>query len=132
MLELRDELAEDGISVEIIDPRTICPLDMDTIIKSVNKTGRLVVAHEEPYKFGPGAEIVTQVAENCLENLKSAPIRACTPMTAIPTLKLEFDVVVTKQQIKDAIYKSLGRDPKPVTGGSLELCYGEGMKAPTA
>lgn len=132
MMELKDELAEDGISVEIIDPRTICPLDKKTIIDSVNKTGRLVVAHEEPYKFGPGAEIITAVTENCLPNLKSAPVRACTPMTAIPTLKLEFDVVVTKQQIKDAIYKAMGRDPKPVSGSEIALAFDENAKAPTA
>lgn len=132
MMEMREELAADGISVEIIDPRTICPLDKDAIIKSVNKTGRIVVAHEEPYKFGPGAEIITTVAENCMGNLKAAPVRACTPMTAIPTLKLEFDTVVTKQNIKDAIYKAMGRESKPVSDYQMELKYNEGMKAPTA
>ncbi|MBR2562314.1 MAG: alpha-ketoacid dehydrogenase subunit beta [Eubacterium sp.] len=132
MMELKEELAEDGISVEIIDPRTICPLDKEAIIKSVNKTGRLVVAHEEPYKYGPGAEILSTVVENCLPNLKAAPIRACTPMTAIPTLKLEWDVVVTKQQIKGAIYKVMGLEPKPVTGGSMEMAFDENAKAPTA
>lgn len=107
-MELAEELASEGISLEVIDPRTICPLDKDSILKSVEKTGRLVVAHEEPYKFGPGAEIVSAIAEAGIL-MKAPPVRACTPMTCIPALSLEWEAVVNKPQMKAAIYKVMGR-----------------------
>lgn len=107
-MELAEELAEEGISLEVIDPRTICPLDMKTIKQSVLKTGRLVIAHEEPYKFGPGTEMICELMEAGIE-LKAPPIRACTPMTAIPALSLEWQAVVNKPQIKNAIYKVMGK-----------------------
>ncbi len=108
-MELAEELAAEGISLEVLDPRSMCPFDKDTIIQSVRKTGRLVVTHEAPYKFGPCAEIITSVVETDPTCLKSAPVRACTPMTAIPSLSPEMETVVTKEQIKQAIYKAMGR-----------------------
>ena len=109
VMELAEELAAEGISLEVVDPRSMCPFDKQTIIDSVRKTGRLLVTHEAPYKFGPCAEIITSVVEEAMDSLKAAPVRACTPMTAIPSLSPEMDTVVTKQQIKDAIYKVMGR-----------------------
>ncbi len=108
-MELAEELAAEGISLEVIDPRSMCPFDKETIIESVKKTGRLVVTHEAPYKFGPCAEIITSVVEEAMDSLKAAPVRACTPMTAIPSLSPEMKTVVTKEQIKAAIYKVMGR-----------------------
>lgn len=108
-MELADELAEEGINLEVIDIRSICPLDKRTIIDSVKKTGRLVVSHEAPYKFGPCTEIITSVIEEAMDDLKAAPVRACTPMTAIPSLSPEMETIVTKDQIRDAIYKVMGK-----------------------
>ena len=108
-MELAEELAAEGISLEVIDPRSMCPFDKKTIIESVKKTGRLVVTHEAPYKFGPCAEIITSVVEEAMDSLKAAPVRACTPMTAIPSLSPEMETVVTKDQIKAAILKVMGR-----------------------
>ncbi|MCC6172543.1 MAG: alpha-ketoacid dehydrogenase subunit beta [Gammaproteobacteria bacterium] len=110
-MELAEELALDGISIEVVDPRTLCPLDKKTIVESVRKTGRLVVAHEEPYKFGPGAEIITAVVEDDPRNFKAPPVRAGTPMTAIPCFSVDLDVVVNKAQIRAAIYQVMGRSP---------------------
>lgn len=62
-LEAADELEKEGIHAEVIDPRTLVPLDIDTIIKSVKKTGRLVVVHEAHRNAGWGAEIAAQVTE---------------------------------------------------------------------
>jgi pyruvate/2-oxoglutarate/acetoin dehydrogenase E1 component len=62
-----DVLAESGISVELIDPRTIAPLDMDTICASVKKTGRMVVAHEANLTGGVGAEITARVVKECFD-----------------------------------------------------------------
>lgn len=108
-MQLADELQHEGISIEIIDPRTLQPLDMETIIASVQKTGRLVVSHEAPYKYGPGGEIVTQVTERAFSSLKSPPVRACTPMAPIPSFMLEQEFAITKQQVKDAIYEAMGK-----------------------
>lgn len=61
------------ISVEVIDPRTLVPLDVETILRSVKKTGRLLVVHEAPARGGVGAEIVRQVAERGFEHLRKPP-----------------------------------------------------------
>ncbi|MED5525998.1 alpha-ketoacid dehydrogenase subunit beta [Gallaecimonas pentaromativorans] len=68
-----DRLADEGINAEVIDLATIKPLDIDTIVNSVRKTGRLCIVHEAAKSFGVGAEIATQVQEQCFYELK-API----------------------------------------------------------
>ena len=71
--EAAEELAGDGISVEIVDPRTLVPLDVDTIVESVRKTGRLLVFHEATERGGPGAEIVRQVTRRGVDFFKAPP-----------------------------------------------------------
>lgn len=73
-LEAAERLALEGISVEVIDPRGVRPLDMDTIIASVKRTGRLVIAHEAPKTGGAGTEVAAIVAEEAIDYL-AAPIR---------------------------------------------------------
>jgi len=73
-LKAADQLAGEGISVEVVDPRGVRPLDKEAILNSVRKTGRLVVAHEAPVPGGAGAEVAAIVAEEALEHL-AAPIR---------------------------------------------------------
>jgi pyruvate/2-oxoglutarate/acetoin dehydrogenase E1 component len=73
-LEAAERLALEGISVEVIDPRGVRPLDMDTIITSVKRTGRLVIAHEAPKTGGAGTEVAAIVAEEAIDYL-AAPIR---------------------------------------------------------
>jgi pyruvate/2-oxoglutarate/acetoin dehydrogenase E1 component len=77
--------SQDGISVEVIDPRTLQPLDADAIVESVRRTGRLVVAQEatSPYSFA--AEVCAIAAERCLSELKSPPVRVTSPFINIPT-----------------------------------------------
>jgi pyruvate dehydrogenase E1 component beta subunit len=65
---------EDGVSVEIIDVLTIAPLDRETLARSVEKTGRVVIVHEAPKSFGPGAEILASITEGAFLSLE-APIR---------------------------------------------------------
>jgi pyruvate/2-oxoglutarate/acetoin dehydrogenase E1 component len=67
------EALEGEMSVEIVDPRSLVPLDLDTILASVAKTGRLLVAHEAPERGGIGSEIVRQVAEKGFDLLKAPP-----------------------------------------------------------
>jgi len=89
-----DKLAEEGISVEIVDPRTLFPLDKDTINRSVAKTGRLVVAQEGPKVMGFGAEIAAMVVEDVFEYLK-APVKRVTSMDVpIPFSPVLEDFVV--------------------------------------
>lgn len=73
-LEAAKELEKQGISIEIIDPRTLIPLDSQTIYESVKKTGKAIVVHEAPKRGGVGGEISALIAENCFNVLK-APIK---------------------------------------------------------
>jgi len=84
-LSAAKQLAGDGVSVAVLDPRTLQPLDMEPIVSSVAKTGRLVVAHEALRPFGLGAEIAAEVAERCFSELR-APIQRVTPeFVNVPT-----------------------------------------------
>jgi len=77
-LEAADVLsAEDGVAVEVIDLLTISPLDRETLVASVKKTGRAVVVHEAPRSFGPGAEIAASIMDGAFLSLE-APIRRVT------------------------------------------------------
>jgi acetoin:2,6-dichlorophenolindophenol oxidoreductase subunit beta len=77
-------LAKDGISVEVIDPRTVSPLDRNTLLASVAKTGRLVVVHEAWAPCGIGAEIAAVVAEEGFASLKAPIARVTPPFTPVP------------------------------------------------
>ena len=89
-LEAAEQLARDGVSVEVVDPRTVAPLDVDAIGKSVAKTGRLLIADEGFGPFGIGAEIAAQVADRFFDEL-DAPVRrlngAFTPTPYSPPLE---------------------------------------------
>lgn len=74
-LKAAEALASDGIAAEIIDPRTLAPLDIDTIVESVMKTGRLVIAHAAPKTGGVGAEIAQQVVERAFDYLDGPIVR---------------------------------------------------------
>lgn len=88
-LLVADKLMAEGISAEVIDVATIKPLDMDTILQSVEKTGRCVIVHEAARTCGVGAEIAAQLAEKALTSL-FAPIKRVTGYdTIMPLLKLE-------------------------------------------
>jgi len=77
-------LAEEGIDVEVIDPRTLRPLDIDTIVDSVKKTGKLIVAHEAMKTCGVGAEIAALVQERAFDHLDAPIQRVATPDVIIP------------------------------------------------
>jgi 2-oxoisovalerate dehydrogenase E1 component len=89
-IKAADALERDGISVEVIDPRTVAPLDATTILTSVSKTGRLLIVDETFAPFGLGAEIAAQVIETGFDEL-DAPIRrlhgAHTPTPYSPILE---------------------------------------------
>ncbi len=107
VLDVADELEEDGIHVEVIDPRTLVPLDRGTIIQSVIKTGRALVVHEAVKTGGFGGEIVSTLVESdAFYHLKAPIIRLAGEDVPIPHNEmLERAAVPSAQQIKDAIYK---------------------------
>lgn len=98
------ELEAEGISVEVIDPRTLLPLDKDTILESVKKTGRFMVVHEAPVKYGVGAEIAEMVTENAFGDLKAAPVRVGAPFIPVPSFQVE-EQMITKDKVIDAVRK---------------------------
>lgn len=83
-LEAAEILAGKGISAEVIDPRTVSPLDIETILASVQKTHGLVIAHEAVKFGGAGAEIAAQVAETAIDYLDSPILRVGAPFTPVP------------------------------------------------
>jgi len=103
-LEAAAALEKEGISVEVIDPRTVAPLDIDTILESVHKTGRLLVVDEDFAPCGMGAEIAAQVMERGFDDL-DAPVRRLnglhSPVPYSPSL--EAAVTPNRNQIIDAI-----------------------------
>jgi pyruvate dehydrogenase E1 component beta subunit len=101
-------VAEEGVQVEVIDPRTIVPLDTETIYSSVAKTRRLVVADPAWRSFGVAAEIVAGVAENIGSDLKSKPVRVCLPDSHTPvSMALEKEYYPDAGTLEDAIRKML-------------------------
>jgi 2-oxoisovalerate dehydrogenase E1 component len=106
--EAAAQLAQDGISVELIDPRTVSPLDCESILKSVEKTGRLLIVDESFAPCGIGAEIVAQIADAGFDSL-DAPIRrlngSFSPTPYSPTL--EREVVPQMECIVKAIRELL-------------------------
>jgi pyruvate dehydrogenase E1 component beta subunit len=106
-LKAAEQLAADGVSCEVIDAGTLAPLDFDTILDSVVKTGRLVIVHEAPRSCGLGAEIAATVAEQALYDLL-APIRRVTGYdTIMPLYRLEHDYIPGVARIVDSIRTTL-------------------------
>jgi pyruvate dehydrogenase E1 component beta subunit len=83
-LEAADRLTEDGIEAEVIDPRTLVPLDLETIVESVRRTGRLVVAHEAVEHGGFGAEIAARVQLAAFDFLDAPVGRVGAPFAPVP------------------------------------------------
>lgn len=105
--QVADALALEGINAEIIDVATIKPLDMDTIINSVEKTGRCVIIHEAAQTCGVGAEIAAQLAEHALMYL-TAPVRRVAGYdTVLPYFKLEKQYLPTNARILATIHEVL-------------------------
>lgn len=93
--EVADILEKEGISVEVIDLRTISPIDKETIIKSVKKTHRFVILHEAVKQGGVGAELSAIVAEEAMEYLDAPIVRIGSPFTPVPfapTLEKEYRI----------------------------------------
>jgi acetoin:2,6-dichlorophenolindophenol oxidoreductase subunit beta len=115
-LRAAERLAEEGISVEVIDPRTILPLDADAILSSVGKTGRLVIADDSNSFCGFAAEVAAQVAHRGFDRLR-APILRCTrPTLPVPfSAPLERAVLPGEAQIARTVRAALRDAPQRVS-----------------
>jgi pyruvate dehydrogenase E1 component subunit beta len=108
-LEVAEELAKDGISVEIVDPRTLRPMDSDTIIGSVRKTHRAVVLEAGAGFAGMGSEIAAFITENAFDDL-DAPVRRVTGENAPMPYARNLELLKTPSKAK-------------IAGAIREVCY---------
>jgi pyruvate dehydrogenase E1 component beta subunit len=107
-LEAARQLAMRGIDAEVIDPRTLVPLDLATIAASVVRTGRLVVAHEAVCHGGVGAEIAAQVQAACFYDLDAPVVRVGAPFTPVPLSPMLEDAYLPgTAEILDAVDAAL-------------------------
>jgi acetoin:2,6-dichlorophenolindophenol oxidoreductase subunit beta len=102
-LEAAETLAEQGIAVEVVDPRTLLPLDTETIVRSVAKTGNVVIVHEAPKHSGFGAEIAAVIAEECLYELDAPVRRLGSRFAPIPAGAAEGFLFPTPQTVAEAV-----------------------------
>lgn len=98
---------KDGISAELIDLRTIYPIDRETIAQSVKKTGRLVVVHEGPTTFGVAAEISAMVEEDVFQHLEAPVTRVTGFDTIVPLPRGEHHYIISPEKIYYGIQKSV-------------------------
>jgi len=100
--EAAAQLQQRGVSAELIDLRTIYPFDLETVIDSVRRTGRILVIHEGPQSFGVAAEIITSVLEEAFVCLEAPPTRLSGADTIFPLHRAEHHYLITAEQIVDA------------------------------
>jgi len=106
-LQAAEQLSSEGISCEVIDVATLAPLDFDSILESVSRTGRLLIVHEAPRTCGLGAEIAATVTEQALYDLQ-APVRRVTGYdTIMPLYRMEYDFIPSVARIMDGIRTTL-------------------------
>ena len=101
--------SDDGISLEVIDLRSLSPVDFDTVAASVQKTGRLVITHEASESGGLGAEIAATLTDRCFYYLEAAPVRITGFDVPYPAAKLEDHFLPDLDRILDGVDRALGR-----------------------
>jgi pyruvate dehydrogenase E1 component beta subunit len=104
-LEAAKLAATEGVSAEVIDLRTLSPIDSKAILISVQKTGRAVVVHEAPRTGGLGGEIAALIAERALDHLKAPIVRVTGFDTAVPLPKMEDYYLPNKDRVLQAIHR---------------------------
>jgi 2-oxoisovalerate dehydrogenase E1 component beta subunit len=99
--------AEEGKSLEVVDLRSLSPLDVETVTKSVEKTGRVVVVHEAPTFLGMGAEVAATIQEQCFYHLEAPVLRVGGYNLPYPPSKLEEEFLPDLDRVLDAVDRSL-------------------------
>jgi pyruvate/2-oxoglutarate/acetoin dehydrogenase E1 component len=102
-----EEVARDGISVEVVDPRTLNPLDTETIAESLRKTGRMVITHDGYRTCGVAAEISQRMMEECFDYLNAPIMRVAGADVLVPSGPLHASVVPDQKQLVAAIRQSM-------------------------
>lgn len=105
--EAAEAAAEDGVSIEVVDMRSLSPLDIDLLASSVEKTGRLVIVHEAPGVAGLGAEIATSIMSRCFFSLEAPVVRVCGWNTPYPPSRLESIYLPDVDRVLDGIDEAL-------------------------
>jgi pyruvate dehydrogenase E1 component beta subunit len=103
-VEAATQAATEGISAEVIDLRTLSPMDSESILASARKTGRVVVVHEAPRTGGLGGEIAALIAERALDYLKAPIVRVTGFDTAVPLFRMEEYYLPNKERVLQAIH----------------------------
>jgi pyruvate dehydrogenase E1 component beta subunit len=99
---------EDGRAIEVIDLRTISPLDLGPVYESVRRTGRCVVVHEAPRSLGVSAEVAARVTENCFYSLESPVLRVTGFDTPYPAARVEEHFLPDLDRVLDAVDRTFG------------------------
>ncbi|PNI07437.1 alpha-ketoacid dehydrogenase subunit beta [Arthrobacter sp. AFG7.2] len=107
--------SDEGISIEVIDLRSLAPVDYDTVVASVRRTGRLVITHEAGQSGGLGAEVAASITERCFYHLEAAPVRVTGFDIPYPYSKLEMHHLPGLDRILDGVDRALGR-PNSLSG----------------
>ena len=106
-LRAAEAAAADGLSIEVVDLRSISPLDAETLVASVRRTGRCVVVHEAPVFYGTGGEIAARVTEECFYHLQAPVLRVGGFHTPYPASKVEHDYLPGLDRVLDAVDRAM-------------------------
>ncbi|WP_375485848.1 alpha-ketoacid dehydrogenase subunit beta [uncultured Jatrophihabitans sp.] len=107
LLEAAKTAADEGLELEVIDLRSVSPLDLPTVIESVRRTGRLVVVHEAPQSFGVGAELAARVTEAAFYSLEAPVLRVTGYDTPYPPSRLEHEWLPNLDRVLDTVDRVL-------------------------
>ena len=99
--------ASDGQSLEVIDLRTLSPLDMGPVLESVRRTGRAVITHEAHVNLGMGSEVAARITEECFYSLEAPVLRVGGFDTPYPASRIEEDYLPDLDRVLDAVDRSL-------------------------
>ena len=108
ILRAAEAAAGEGVSIEVIDARGVSPLDLGTMVASVEKTGRLVVVQEAPHTASIGSEIVAELSERCFYSLRAPGIRVSGYHVPYPPSRIEEDYRPTVDRVLDAVDRVMG------------------------
>ncbi|MCA5891926.1 alpha-ketoacid dehydrogenase subunit beta [Isoptericola sp. NEAU-Y5] len=106
-LKAADALAAEGTSAEVIDLRSVSPLDVPAVARSVERTGRCVVVHEAPSFLGAGAEVAARISEECFYALEAPVLRVGGFHAPYPVAKLEHEYLPSVDRVVDAVDRAL-------------------------
>jgi 2-oxoisovalerate dehydrogenase E1 component beta subunit len=106
-LKAAEAAAAEGTSIEVVDLRTLSPLDTATVAASVRRTGRCVVVHEAPVLYGTGAEVAARITEECFFHLEAPVLRVGGFHMPYPVAKIEHDYLPGLDRVLDAVDRSL-------------------------